>query len=205
MQVFITAEADRGSLGMPGTGGVNVRRAAPEFVLTDQHGQWFDLGERIGSGQTLVVFYRGHWCPYCRRYLTKLQANLDRIRAMNAEVVAISPEPAETSKRLAVELGLGFRLLSDPLGEVIALYGVRNSLAGNKTLMPHPAVFIVDIEGRVTFRSIDRNYKKRTTVRTILHALAGGAGDDLPTAESRAAPLTAKSRCHRSTPRSVDA
>jgi len=38
-------------------------------------------------------------------------------------------------------------------------------------LMPHPAVYILGKAGIVQFRSIDRNYKKRTSVRTILNAL----------------------------------
>jgi hypothetical protein len=37
--------------------------------------------------------------------------------------------------------------------------------------LPHPAVFILDTDAIVRFRSIDRNYKKRTTLRTILGAL----------------------------------
>lgn len=142
---------------------------APDFQLDDHRGGTFRL--RDARGRPLVlVFFRGHWCPYCRRYLGKLQAHLSRIAERGARLVAVSPEPPATSRVLAAELGLQFPLLSDPCGPVIDAYGARNGfLAG--AILPHASVFILDPAGAVRFRSIDRNYKKRTTVRTILGAL----------------------------------
>jgi hypothetical protein len=51
-------------------------------------------------------------------------------------------------------------------------YGTRNRLTSARTVMPHPSVFIVDSGGAVRFRSIDRNYKRRTTMHAIFAALS---------------------------------
>jgi hypothetical protein len=51
-------------------------------------------------------------------------------------------------------------------------YGARNRLTSARTVMPHPSVFIVDTTGAIRFRSIDRDYKRRTTMHAIFSALA---------------------------------
>jgi peroxiredoxin len=150
---------------------------APDFELPDHTGELFRLRDRLSPGGTVMVFYRGHWCPYCRRYLCKLQSNLSRFRSVDANIVAISPEPPATSSGLATELGLEFPLLSDADGRVINRYGTRNGFLGGGSVLPHPSVFIVDRLGVLRFRSIDRNYKKRTTVRSILTALSAIRGE----------------------------
>ena len=153
---------------------------APDFCLPDQDGRRFHLREQRDFGVVVVVFIRGHWCPYCRRYLGKLQANFPRFREFASQLIAISPEPQATSRQLAEELKLSFPLLRDASGEIIDRYGTRNGHAGRGTLLPHPSVFVIDAGGTIRFRSIDRNYQKRTTMRTIFSVLASlrDAGTD---------------------------
>ncbi len=144
---------------------------APDFALPDHAGGTFRLPSRRGVGSTVIVFYRGHWCPYCRRYLAKLQLHREAFAQLRAQVVAISPEPIATSAMLARELVLEYPLLSDPRGEVIDHYGARNTFTSATTVLPHATVVVVDADGIVRFKSVDRNFKKRTTMRTILIAL----------------------------------
>lgn len=144
---------------------------APAFSLPTHRGDTFSIPENLGPDPLLLTFFRGHWCPYCRRYLSKISEHYNRIRAAGARVIAISPEGPEISARLARELALPFLLLSDMDGDVIKAYGVRNSFSAARSLLPHPAVFIITPLGNIAFRSVDRNYKKRTTIRTILSEL----------------------------------
>src|SRR5215207_5633019 len=141
---------------------------APDFSLPDQDGNTVRLYEQLAGGPLLVVFFRGHWCPYCRRYLGKLRDHWPRLRERGARVIAISPEPPATSRVLAAELALPFPVLSDADGRVIDAFGTRNGFASARAVLPHASVFLVDTGGVVRAHSIDRNYKKRTTVRTIL-------------------------------------
>jgi peroxiredoxin len=156
---------------------------APDFVLPDQHGRRFHLSERGSIGATILVFIRGHWCPYCRRYVQKLHDRYSEIVARQAKLVCISPEPPATCAAFAREIQMPFPMLSDSDGVVIDLYHTRNRLITSRTLMPHPAVFVIDRQLQVRFRSIDRNYRRRTTVRTILNAvdeIAASPSDRLP-------------------------
>ncbi len=143
----------------------------PDFALPDHAGRTFRLFARRGVGPTIIVFYRGHWCPYCRRYLSKVQLHQEQFAGLGAAIVAISPEPPATSAMLARDLQLRFPLLSDPTGETVDRYGARNAFTAATTILPHAAVVVIDADGFVRFKSIDRNFKKRTTMRTILSVL----------------------------------
>jgi peroxiredoxin len=103
--------------------------------------------------------------------LGKLQSNYHRFVERNVALVAIGPEPVGTARALVRELGLSFPVLADVDGRVIDLFGTRNGFSTARSLIPHPAVVIIDAELVVRFRSIDRNYKKRTTIRSIFQVL----------------------------------
>jgi peroxiredoxin len=144
---------------------------APSLSLPDDTSATIDLDSLWRDSPLMLVFYRGHWCPYCRRYLCKLQLNLEKFLARGIAVAAISPEPPSLSAGLRAELGLKFRLLSDTDGTAIGAFGTRNSFTSAKTLTPHPAVFLIATSGEIVFRTIDRNYKKRSTMRSLLQAV----------------------------------
>lgn len=157
---------------------VSVGDLAPDFELPAVDGTRVRLAESLRNGPILLGFFRGHWCPYCRRYLAKLQLHVDRFASEGVGLLAISPEPIATSAMLSRELSLGFPLLSDVEGAVIDAYGIRNRFASARSLLPHPSVFLIDRDRRVRFRSIDRNYKVRTSIRTIFREIAACFGPD---------------------------
>src|SRR3981189_1693149 len=49
-------------------GGENAPRPGdvmPPFILPDVTGRLMDLKSLLENGPVAVMFYRGHWCPYC--------------------------------------------------------------------------------------------------------------------------------------------
>lgn len=48
------------------------------------------LPSDLAGTWSVVLFYRGHWCPYCRTQLADFQAHLDDFAGMNTRVVALS-------------------------------------------------------------------------------------------------------------------
>lgn len=144
---------------------------APDFTLPDHQGQNRSLSGFLGPRAAILVFYRGHWCPYCRRYLAKLARAHPQFQQRSSTLVAISPEPCATSAALVADLDLPFPLLSDINGKAIDAYGVRNRFTGAAPLLPHPAVFILRPDRSIHFKSIDRNYKRRTPIPSLFRAL----------------------------------
>ena len=75
-----------------------------------------DLSERWA----VVLFYRGHWCPYCRQQLTGFQQHLEAFDAINTSIVALSVDPLEESQKTVERHGLTFAVGYDANAAAIA-------------------------------------------------------------------------------------
>jgi peroxiredoxin len=144
---------------------------APDFAAVDQNESPASLSGLRGDDLLVLVFYRGHWCPFCRRQLAKLQGNLGRIRQRGARLVAVAIDAPDFSRRLAEELGLEFPILSDPDSTIVDAYGIRNRLLGVRSGVPHPAVFVIDRQGLVRFAEVRHNFRLRIAPSRILREL----------------------------------
>src|SRR5689334_14948701 len=92
-------------------GGENAPRpgdAMPDFMLPDESGKLVTLNSLIANGPVAVMFFRGHWCPYCGLNVRAVSQTMDRIRAVGAQVVAIMPELQEYAKKFKAESGAPF-------------------------------------------------------------------------------------------------
>ena len=100
----------------------------------------------------------------------------------NVKIYAISGDPPETSKTLAEKIAsdkkgvLNFPLLSDPQYKTIDAYGLRDEAYKGQDIygIPHPAVYVIDKEGKVSWARIEANYRQRPTnaeIRASLDAL----------------------------------
>lgn len=86
-------------------------------------------------------------------------------------VYALSGDPPETLAELQEELGLAVTLLSDPEGEAIEAFGMRDP-----TGLPHrntarAGTFVIDRRGHVAKRLLATNYRKRPTAKDIIGLL----------------------------------
>lgn len=94
-------------------------------------------------------------------------------------IYSISIDKPSDSKTLADEIesdGKGpvsFQLLSDPGHRVIDAYGLRDPAYDGKDYegIPHPAVYVIDKNGRVAWMKVEANYRIRPTNADIRVAL----------------------------------
>ena len=98
------------------------------------------------------------------------------------KLYAISMDPPEVSKSFAEKVGsdgkgpVNFLLLSDLEHKIIDAYGLRDpAYEGQKVYgIPHPAVYVIDKQGKVAWAKIESDYKLRPTneqIRTVLDSL----------------------------------
>ena len=66
-----------------------------------------------------------------------------------------------------------FVMLSDPDHAVIDRYGLFNEDSSSKRPFPHPATYVIDMEGVVRYRFVEVDYKVRPTNEDILEVLKG--------------------------------
>jgi peroxiredoxin len=151
---------------------VPVGAAAPPIALPSlRHGlvrlDWTD------GRATLIVFYRGFWCPHCRRQLGALRAATDEIDAAGAAVAAISTQTLAAAEACvdADVGGIRFPLLVDPDSQTIDRYGVRDPIPEANGPVARPALFIVDRSGIVRFAHIGEAPDDRPALGAVLLAL----------------------------------
>jgi len=97
----------------------------------------------------------------------------------NVKLYAISVDPPDVSKNFADKIAsdgkgaIGFPILSDPEHKVIDAYGLRDpAYKGQKIYgILHPAVYVIDKQGKVAWARIESDYKQRPTNEEIRAAL----------------------------------
>src|SRR3982751_1396676 len=97
-------------------GGENAPRPGdpmPPFILPDETGRLIGLNALLQNGPVAVMFYRGHWCPYCRLNVRAVIQSYDRIEASGGQVVAIMPEVQEFTGKFKSDSGAPFPVLTD--------------------------------------------------------------------------------------------
>lgn len=174
-----------------GANALALNQNAPNFELPNQHGQSVQLTELLAKGPVVVTFYRGSWCPYCNLQLKALQARLPEIHALGAQLVAISPQVPDGSMSENEISNMDFVVLSDQNADVAASYGVAWKVPtfllehmrvdrgldleslnnGNGSILPIPATFVLNSEGKVTWRYVDVDYRTRSEPEDIINAL----------------------------------
>jgi peroxiredoxin len=169
----------------PGTG-------VPAVTVNDIEGRPVDLQALIRSKPTVLVFYRGSWCPYCMRHLAALGEVQQQIVAAGFQLVAISADQPAVLKGTPNREKLGYVLLSDATMTAGRAFGITFQVpdelvtkykrdyhvdlegASGQThhLLPHPSVFVIDRAGVIRFTHVNPDYKVRLTGAEILQALA---------------------------------
>eukprot|EP01040_Poterioochromonas_malhamensis_P023633 gene23633-29034_t len=141
---------------------------APDFELPGVDGRTIRLSALLRDGPVIVSFYRGGWCPYCNLELRALQSALPQVRALGAQLVAISPQTPDESLSTAEKNALAFPVLSDVGSETARSFGIAFDLAdelrpiyarfghalpdrnGDESwVLPIPATFVIDSTGIV--------------------------------------------------------
>ncbi len=170
--------------------GLFIASKAPDFKAKDQNGKEIRLKDLLKEGKVVLVFYRGYWCPYCNKELSKLQDSLQLIKDKGATLIAVSPEKQENISKTIEKTKAEYSILHDEGLKIMKAYEVefevpentitRYRNAGidigknngdNGNFLPIPAVYIIDKESTITYRFFEPDYKKRPTVLDLLNNL----------------------------------
>lgn len=163
----------------------------PEVVVQTVAGAEVALRAELAGQPSVVIFYRGGWCPYCVRHLAALAEVEGDLLAAGFKLVALSPDrPAKLREKPALAQ-LNYTLLSDSPAAAARAFGIafqvpdelvakyrddyKIDMEGDSGqthhLLPHPAVFIVDAGGVIRYAHINHDYRVRLTAEEILEAV----------------------------------
>ena len=96
---------------------------APDFEAVLHTGEKIRLSDLRGK-IVVLYFYPRAMTSGCTREAKRFNELLDEFKELGAIVLGASTDPVERNKRFAEKLGLRFKLISDPEGEIARLYGV---------------------------------------------------------------------------------
>ena len=122
---------------------------APDFVLSDGHGEQWRLSDQRGK-VVVLLFYPGDETPICTAQLCSVRDRWDDYLATGAEVVGISSDSVESHRKFAEHRKLPLRLLSDSDRKVANLFGARSLIPGKVAR----SVFVIDAEGIVRYADV---------------------------------------------------
>lgn len=102
----------------------------PNISLSDISGKKINLLELAAKKPSVLVFYRGGWCPYCNLHLSELQLIESEIIKAGYQIIAISPDSPESLQASISKNKLNYLLLSDNQTEATRSFG----FSGTRTL-----------------------------------------------------------------------
>ena len=126
--------------------------AAPEFELSDQNGQLHSL-EDYRDQWVVLYFYPKDETPGCTTEACEFRDNIFAYKELNAQILGVSLDDAESHKAFAENHGLPFPLLADVGGDAATAYGVKTRKYG--MTMAKRQTFIIGPDGNIA-----RHYEK---------------------------------------------
>lgn len=158
----------------------------PDAEVKSADGETVKLREALAGQAAAIVFYRGHWCPYCMKHLQQLQEIEGQLKDAGVKLVAITTDKPEIVKETQTK-GFDFTIYSDSGLDAAMAMGVafqldpetaakyRDTLVENTGhdtgQLPVPAVFLVDKAGKIQFVFSKPDYKVRLSNEELLAAV----------------------------------
>lgn len=168
---------------------VKVSEKVPDSQVQNLDGEKINLSDFVNGKQTVLIFYRGGWCPYCNLQLASLNDIEKDLLNLGYQLVAISIDKPEKLKESIDKHALTYTLLSDSKAEASIAFGLAfrvddkyNEMlkshnmsledASGEThhILPVPAVFVLDKDGVIQFEYVNPDYKVRLNGEILLKA-----------------------------------
>ena len=157
----------------------------PNANFQNAEGDYVQLKAVLEEKPTVLVFYRGGWCPYCNVQLSGLVDIEEDVLELGYQIVAISPDDYKNLQSTIENNSTKYKLLSDPNGKFIKEIGIafktssslkeyitgKGQKGETSSVMPAPTVMIVDKKGVIKFEYINPNYKERISGEMLLSVL----------------------------------
>jgi peroxiredoxin len=162
----------------------------PSFILPNAEGHILFSDDLLKRGPLVVNFFRGDWCPYCRRTLEVLEMTLPDITAAGGRLVALTPDTGSHLAATKRNYALTYEVLSDVDGAVGLQFGVlirapdpyRELLAGTGVdlparhgnegwFIPMPATFVVDQQAVIRYAFVNVDFTRRAEPAEIVDIL----------------------------------
>lgn len=147
----------------------------PDSQLKNESGENMALYDILKQKPTVLVFFRGGWCPYCNVQLAGLVKAENDILKAGYQIVAITPDDYKNIKTMADKNEIKYKLFSDPNAEFLQKIGIAFNAAKSSTdaprILPVPTVMIVNTQNQILFEYINPNFRTRLSTKLLMGVL----------------------------------
>lgn len=156
----------------------------PSVNLIDADGKSIVSDSLFNKKPTVLIVYRGGWCPYCNVHLAEVGKNEAEIIKLGYQIVAVSPDSPKNLKDSGEKNKLGYKLLSDSKGEFCQKLGIafkandrsipyikEGSEGANETFLPVPTLMVIDKTGKIIYEYISPNIAERISSYLLMASL----------------------------------
>jgi peroxiredoxin len=147
---------------------LEVGKHLPEFSLKDAAGKEVTSKE-IGSQASLIMFYRGNWCPLCMAQIKEVAAQYRELESRGIKIYMVSPQSEGHTNSLAKRFDVNMNFLIDEDNkaadnlQIKAENGLPMGLQAlgydSDTVMP--TVVMTNSAGKIIFADLTDNYRVR--------------------------------------------
>jgi len=147
---------------------LKVGHKLPTFSLKDTSGNNITSKE-IGNQASLIMFYRGNWCPLCMAQIKEAAGQYRELEERGIKIYMVSPQSEGHTKGLAKRFDVNMNFLIDEGNKaadklrIIAKNGLPMGLQAlgydSDTVMP--TVVMTNDKGEIIFADLTDNYRVR--------------------------------------------
>jgi len=169
---------------------------APAFTVRTVDDEEFNFDPENLERTTVLISFRGGWCPYCNMHLSELRTVIPQITKGDADVLFLSNDaPYQLYSSLNQETrddiaGLDYTILSDAEINAGRALGAAfrtdermtddvdekgreysGTSIGKHNALAVPAVYVVDRTGMIVYDFVTPDYKVRISAEDLLVAV----------------------------------
>ena len=132
---------------------ITIGNAAPDFELSDQHGNKVSLASFKGKKNVVLLFYPFSFTGTCTGELCAMRDDLAAFQNESVQVLAVSCDSMFTQRIFAEKEGYEFPVLADfwPHGAVAQSYGIFDDVRGCSLR----GTYVIDKEGIVRWQIVN--------------------------------------------------
>ncbi len=168
---------------------------APTFTVRTVDDEPYAFDPDKLDRPTILISFRGGWCPYCNMHLSELRTVIPQIREAGVDILFLSNDaPSQLYSSLKQETqdniaGLDYVILSDANLSAARALGTAfrvdkkltsyldkkdldysGSSIGKHNALAVPAVYVVDASGKIVYDFVNADYKIRLSADDLLLA-----------------------------------
>ncbi len=168
---------------------------APAFTVRTVEGNPYHFDPDNLERPTILISFRGGWCPYCNMHLSELRHVIPELKEKGFDVLFLSNDRPEllyeSLKKETQEAidGLDYVILSDADIDAALAFGtafevsdgliqgrhdkgqdIEDSSISKYRALAVPSVYVIDASGKISFVYANPNYKVRLSAEALKEA-----------------------------------